>query len=221
MKPASRSRSRSRSLPSWSRRSGRYAGPAACVASRRADLRGLRGIAVPVLEGALDRSLQLATSMDARGYGRRSDTGRLRRGLPRVPPWPASSWLPSGYTESPTLVRSSGWACRSWRLPRCCVLLGSPPGVADCSDRATGRITGVGRNGLSSVRAWWRSVRWRSHMPSRFPAWWCRSSRWPCLRCHSSPSPASWWPPSRHSWCRHDVLYLRRHAEELEAMVAA
>jgi energy-coupling factor transport system permease protein len=36
-------------------------------------VRGLRGISVPVLEGALDRSLQLATSMDARGYGRRND----------------------------------------------------------------------------------------------------------------------------------------------------
>jgi len=36
-------------------------------------LRGLRGVAVPVLEGALDRSLQLATSMDARGYGRRNE----------------------------------------------------------------------------------------------------------------------------------------------------
>jgi energy-coupling factor transport system permease protein len=34
-------------------------------------LRGMRGVAVPVLESALDRSLQLATSMDARGYGRR------------------------------------------------------------------------------------------------------------------------------------------------------
>jgi len=34
-------------------------------------LRGLRGMAVPVLEGSLDRSLQLAASMDARGYGRR------------------------------------------------------------------------------------------------------------------------------------------------------
>jgi energy-coupling factor transport system permease protein len=32
---------------------------------------GLRGLAIPVLEGALDRSLQLAASMDARGYGRR------------------------------------------------------------------------------------------------------------------------------------------------------
>ena len=34
-------------------------------------LAGLRGMAIPVLESALDRSLQLASSMDARGYGRR------------------------------------------------------------------------------------------------------------------------------------------------------
>ncbi len=39
-------------------------------------VRGIRGIAVPVLEGALDRSLQLATSMDARGYGRRNESSR-------------------------------------------------------------------------------------------------------------------------------------------------
>ncbi|HVB94453.1 MAG TPA: energy-coupling factor transporter transmembrane component T [Acidimicrobiales bacterium] len=32
---------------------------------------GLRGMAIPVLESALDRSLELASSMDARGYGRR------------------------------------------------------------------------------------------------------------------------------------------------------
>ncbi len=38
-------------------------------------LRGMRGVAVPVLESALDRSLQLATSMDARGYGRRISVG--------------------------------------------------------------------------------------------------------------------------------------------------
>jgi energy-coupling factor transport system permease protein len=44
-------------------------------------LRGMRGIAVPVLEGALDRSLQLATSMDARGYGRRSEVARGARRL--------------------------------------------------------------------------------------------------------------------------------------------
>jgi energy-coupling factor transport system permease protein len=44
-------------------------------------VRGLRGIAVPVLEGALDRSLQLATSMDARGYGRRNEAGSTVRVL--------------------------------------------------------------------------------------------------------------------------------------------
>jgi energy-coupling factor transport system permease protein len=44
-------------------------------------LRGMRGVAVPVLESALDRSLQLATSMDARGYGRRISVGTSARRL--------------------------------------------------------------------------------------------------------------------------------------------
>jgi energy-coupling factor transport system permease protein len=45
-------------------------------------LRGLRGLAVPVLEGALDRSLELAASMDSRGYGRHGQMapGRRRAG---------------------------------------------------------------------------------------------------------------------------------------------
>lgn len=34
--------------------------------------RGLRGIMMPVLEGALERSLELAASMDSRGYGRQA-----------------------------------------------------------------------------------------------------------------------------------------------------
>jgi energy-coupling factor transport system permease protein len=42
---------------------------------------GLRGMAIPVLSGALDRSLQLAASMDSRGYGRRSGTTRRTRRL--------------------------------------------------------------------------------------------------------------------------------------------
>jgi len=37
-------------------------------------LRSLRGLAVPVLEGALDRSVDLAAAMDARGFGRRGAT---------------------------------------------------------------------------------------------------------------------------------------------------
>jgi energy-coupling factor transport system permease protein len=40
---------------------------------------GLRGMAIPVLESALDRSLQLASSMDARGYGRRVAVTRTTR----------------------------------------------------------------------------------------------------------------------------------------------
>ncbi|MBO0731015.1 MAG: energy-coupling factor transporter transmembrane protein EcfT, partial [Acidimicrobiaceae bacterium] len=45
---------------------------------------GLRGMAVPVLSGALDRSLQLAASMDSRGYGRRAGISRRTRLLTGV-----------------------------------------------------------------------------------------------------------------------------------------
>lgn len=43
-------------------------------------LAAVRGVAVPVLEGALDRSVSMAASMDARGFGRRAmvDPGRRR-----------------------------------------------------------------------------------------------------------------------------------------------
>lgn len=44
-------------------------------------LAGLRGLAVPVLEGALERSIHLAASMDSRGYGRRVDVPVFRRRL--------------------------------------------------------------------------------------------------------------------------------------------
>ncbi len=44
-------------------------------------LRGLRGVAVPVLEGALDRSLTLAAAMDSRGYGRNAGVGAGARRL--------------------------------------------------------------------------------------------------------------------------------------------
>jgi energy-coupling factor transport system permease protein len=59
-------------------------------------VRGLRGVAVPVLESALDRSLQLATSMDARGYGRRVSVG------------PASRRLASGSTVGGLLLVAVG-----------------------------------------------------------------------------------------------------------------
>lgn len=44
-------------------------------------LRGVRAIAIPVLEDALERSLRLAAGMDARGYGR---TGSATRGSRRL-----------------------------------------------------------------------------------------------------------------------------------------
>ncbi|MPZ62544.1 MAG: energy-coupling factor transporter transmembrane protein EcfT [Propionibacteriales bacterium] len=49
---------------------------------RGRDDRGLRSLArtvMPVLEGALDRSVELAASMDSRGYGRTTDAGRVSR----------------------------------------------------------------------------------------------------------------------------------------------
>jgi energy-coupling factor transport system permease protein len=43
-------------------------------------LRGLRGVAMPVLEGALERSVDLAAAMDSRGFGRGAgDPGAGRR----------------------------------------------------------------------------------------------------------------------------------------------
>lgn len=44
-------------------------------------IRGLRHVAMPVLEGALERSLELAAAMDSRGYGRRAgvSVGQRRR----------------------------------------------------------------------------------------------------------------------------------------------
>ena len=41
----------------------------------------LRGVVVPVLEDALERSLALAAGMDARGYGRTGHLGRRRRAV--------------------------------------------------------------------------------------------------------------------------------------------
>ena len=42
-------------------------------------LRGLRGVAMPVLEGALERSVELAAAMDSRGFGRGAGDAGLRR----------------------------------------------------------------------------------------------------------------------------------------------
>ncbi|APU14673.1 MULTISPECIES: CbiQ family ECF transporter T component [Actinoalloteichus] len=51
---------------------------------RQRGLRALRGIVVPVLADAMDRSLALASAMDSRGYGRFGDTPRRTRLLTGV-----------------------------------------------------------------------------------------------------------------------------------------
>jgi energy-coupling factor transport system permease protein len=48
-------------------------------ASHRRGRKALRGIVIPVLADALDRSLLLAAAMDSRGYGRRADVPRRQR----------------------------------------------------------------------------------------------------------------------------------------------
>jgi energy-coupling factor transport system permease protein len=48
---------------------------------RPGTLSGLRRTALPVLEGALDRSIELAAAMDSRGYGRTTDVDRGSRRL--------------------------------------------------------------------------------------------------------------------------------------------
>jgi energy-coupling factor transport system permease protein len=46
---------------------------------QRGGLRSLKRLAMPVLEGALDRSIELAAAMDSRGYGRTSEAGTSAR----------------------------------------------------------------------------------------------------------------------------------------------
>lgn len=46
---------------------------------RAGGLRGVRGTVLPVLESALERSVDMAASMDVRGYGRRAGTTRSQR----------------------------------------------------------------------------------------------------------------------------------------------
>jgi energy-coupling factor transport system permease protein len=53
-------------------------------AGRRRGVRALRSIAVPVLEDALARSLQLAAAMDSRGYGRAGTASRASRRLTKT-----------------------------------------------------------------------------------------------------------------------------------------
>ena len=153
-------------------------------------LRGMRGIAVPVLEGALDRSLQLATSMDARGYGRRMETSRSTRVLALGA---TGAGLLAGHDRHLRRDRRRA-PCSDWDCPSslsrsllCAVGLGGrrPRG---CSGPAIDPTAGAYRSGRS-LRRGSRCVaamalRERTRRARRSAS---RSSRWRCPRCRSLP----------------------------------
>ncbi|MEP6696040.1 MAG: CbiQ family ECF transporter T component [Pseudonocardiales bacterium] len=105
-------------------------------------LRGIRGVAMPVLEGALERSLEVAASMDSRGYGR--TTGQARAGR----------WL----TAALTLAGLVGVAAGSYGL-----LDSGSPGLLGLPVVAAGvllAVTGLALGSRRSVRTRYRPDRW-------------------------------------------------------------
>ena len=130
-----------------------------------------------------------------------------------APLWSGSCWRPSASTESPMPGRSSGSACRSWLLRRCCAPSGLPLEVDACRGRAIDRIDGGRWSGSSSVRDWWLSARWFSLTRSGCPAWSCRSCPSPCRLSRCSLSPASWLPLFPHSSCHRGAPSRHRHGE--------
>lgn len=105
-------------------------------------IRGIRGIAMPVLEGALERSLELAASMDSRGYGR---SGELARSTRRI-------------TAALTLSGLVGVAAGAYGL-----LDSGSPGLLGLPLLAAGAVLSVGGLALGSrrtIRSRYRPDRW-------------------------------------------------------------
>ena len=101
-------------------------------------LRGLHGLALPVLEGALERSVDLAAAMDARGFGRRGVTPPALRRI----------------TAVLTLTGLAGILASSYGLldssaPR---VLGLPMLLASAALVTAGFVVGARRGGRSRYR---------------------------------------------------------------------
>jgi energy-coupling factor transport system permease protein len=109
--------------------------------------RSLRGLAVPVLEGALDRSVDLAAAMDARGFGRRGRTPvALRR---------ATSVLVLGGL---LVMAASSYALVDDAAPS---LLGLPLLTAGALGCAAGLVLGARAGGRTRYRPNpWRLPEW-------------------------------------------------------------
>lgn len=99
-------------------------------------LRAMKRLFMPVLEGALERSVELAAAMDSRGYGRTTDAGRVARRTTGVLVFGGLAGVCIGVYG---LLSGTG---RSWMgLPM--LLVGSALGVAGIhfGGRRTGRTT--------------------------------------------------------------------------------
>ena len=110
-------------------------------------LRSLRGLAVPVLEGALDRSVDLAAAMDARGFGRRAAT------VPAVRIVTAACIVVGA-----TAVAGSSYGLIDTSAPSG---LGLPLLVAGAALVAAGFVVGARRGGRTRYRPDpWRLAEW-------------------------------------------------------------
>lgn len=109
--------------------------------------RALRGIALPVLDGALERSVDLAAAMEARGFGRRGATPPAVRRT----------------TAVLTLAGLTGMLASSYGLLRSSapVALGLPLLLAGAALAGAGLLVGARRGGRSRYRPdRWRAAEW-------------------------------------------------------------
>jgi energy-coupling factor transport system permease protein len=114
---------------------------------RATGLRSLRGLAVPVLEGALDRSVDLAAAMDARGFGRRGPTSLARRRA-------TAALVLAGLV----MMLASSYALVDAAAP---AVLGLPLLAAGGVLGAAGFAVGARRGGRTRYRPDpWRAVEW-------------------------------------------------------------
>lgn len=110
-------------------------------------VRQVRGLAIPVLEGALDRSVDLAAAMDARGFGRRGATPPVIRH--------ATAALTLGGLLA-MVASSYGLVDRS--AP---AVIGVPLLVAGAGLTAAGFVLGARRGGRTRYRPDpWRAAEW-------------------------------------------------------------
>jgi energy-coupling factor transport system permease protein len=106
-------------------------------------IRALRAIAIPVLHDALDRSLQLAAGMDARGYGR---TGTVTKASRRL----TAALLLTGLAG----LCVGAYGLLGSALPRAADLTGFAAGAALC-------VAGLALGGRRVSRSRYRPDRWR------------------------------------------------------------